>query len=386
MPADIGKVIMNTEQKALFDKARRVVVKVGSGVLSHNGGINLNVVASISSQMAALMRSGRQMILVSSGAVASGVSKVGLGRRPSSMPEKQAAAAIGQASLVLEYELRFASAGLQVAQVLLTRNDLSHRTRYLNARNTLNTLLSWGVVPIINENDTVVTDEIRFGDNDNLSAMIALLLDADLLINLTDIDGLYDGDPRKNPEAKRLEVVEEITPAIEEGSKGSPGAVGTGGMWTKIEAAKKSTASGVPMVIACGSQPNVLTDLFDGVAHGTFFVPNPDKLGSRKRWIAFTSKTFGEVRVDEGAVKALTERGKSLLPSGITEVSGSFDVGAAVLVCDASGEELGRGLTNYTAEEIRAIKGLKTDEIESRLGFCEYDEVIHRDNLVVTRR
>lgn len=375
---------MDKDQKALFDNARRVVVKVGSGVLSYNGGINHNVVASISRQMATLTQGGREMILVSSGAVASGVAKIGLGRRPASMPEKQAAAAIGQAGLILEYELRFAEAGLKVAQVLLTRNDLSHRTRYLNARNTLNTLLSWGVVPIINENDTVVTDEIRFGDNDNLSAMIALLLDADLLINLTDIDALYDGDPRTNPDAKRLDIVQKITPAIEASSKGSPGAVGTGGMWTKIEAAKKSTASGVPMVIASGSDPKVLTELFDGIAHGTYFVPRADKLGSRKRWIAFTSKTFGHVTVDDGAVKALVERGKSLLPSGVLDVSGEFDVGAAVAVCDTSGNELGRGLTNFTAEEIRAIKGLRSDQIEASFGCREYDEVIHRDNLVMT--
>lgn len=375
---------MDKDQKALFDNARRVVVKVGSGVLSYNGGINHNVVASISRQLAALTQGGREMILVSSGAVASGVAKIGLGRRPASMPEKQAAAAIGQAGLILEYELRFAEAGLKVAQVLLTRNDLSHRTRYLNARNTLNTLLSWGVVPIINENDTVVTDEIRFGDNDNLSAMIALLLDADLLINLTDIDALYDGDPRTNPDAKRLDIVRKITPAIEASSKGSPGAVGTGGMWTKIEAAKKSTASGVPMVIASGADPKVLTDLFGGIAHGTYFVPRADKMGSRKRWIAFTSKTFGHVTVDDGAVKALVERGKSLLPSGVLDVSGEFDVGAAVAVCDTSGNELGRGLTNFTAEQIRAIKGLRSDQIEASFGSREYDEVIHRDNLVMT--
>ncbi|WP_300666992.1 glutamate 5-kinase [Desulfoluna sp.] len=375
---------MDKDQKALFAKAHRVVVKVGSGVLSFDGGINHNVVASISRQMAALTQGGREMILVSSGAVAAGVAKVGLGHRPASIPEKQAAAAVGQAGLILEYELRFAETGLKVAQVLLTRNDLSHRGRYLNARNTLNTLLSWGVVPIINENDTVVTDEIRFGDNDNLSAMIALLLDADLLINLTDIDGLYDGDPRTNPEARRLDVVHKITPAIEESSRGRAGVMGTGGMWTKIEAAKKTTASGVPMVIACGSQPRVLIDLFNGIAQGTYFVPRADKLGSRKRWIAFTSKTFGEVIVDDGAVKALVERGKSLLPSGILSVSGDFEVGAAVAVFDTYGNELGRGLTNFAADDIRAIKGLKTDQIEATLGSWEYDEVIHRDNLVVT--
>ena len=375
---------MDRDQKALFDNARRVVVKVGSGVLSYNGGINHNVVASISRQMAALSQGGREMILVSSGAVASGVAKIGLGRRPASMPEKQAAAAVGQAGLILEYELRFAEAGLKVAQILLTRNDLSHRTRYLNARNTLNMLLSWGVVPIINENDTVVTDEIRFGDNDNLSAMIALLLDADVLINLTDIDGLYDGDPRNNPQAKRLDVVSRITPEIEDSSKGSPGAVGTGGMWTKIEAAKKCTASGVPMVIACGAEPSVLLELFNGVAHGTYFVPKPDKLGSRKRWIAFTSHTSGKVRVDDGAMHALVEGGKSLLPSGIIDVDGIFDVGAAVSVCDRHGIELGRGLTNYASDDILSIKGLRTDQIKAGPGSHEYDDVIHRDNLVIT--
>jgi len=375
---------MDKDQKRFFDNARRVVVKVGSGVLSFNGGINHNVVASISRQMAALTQGGREMILVTSGSVAAGLAKVALGRRPANMPEKQAAAAVGQAGLILEYELRFAEAGLKVAQVLLTRNDLSNRGRYLNARNTLNTLLSWGVVPIINENDTVVTDEIRFGDNDNLSAMIALLLDADLLINLTDIDGLYDGDPRTNPDAKRLDIVRKITPSIEAFAKGRPGVMGTGGMGTKIEAAKKSMASGVPMVIACGSRHKVLTDLFGGIAQGTFFVPRADKLGNRKRWIAFTSKTFGDVTVDDGAAKALVERGKSLLPSGILRVSGEFDVGAAVAVCDTCGNELGRGLTNFTAKDIRAIKGRKTDQIEAILGSREYDEVIHRDNLVIT--
>jgi glutamate 5-kinase len=365
-------------------KAKRVVVKVGSGVLTRDLGLDLDIIASIARQLSALMDMKKEMILVSSGAVASGVKKIGLPKRPSKMPEKQAVAAIGQAGLILEYEKAFSKHGKHVAQILLTDEDLSNRERYLNARNTMGTLLEWGVLPIINENDTVAVAEIKFGDNDSLSARVALLMEADLLINLTDIDGLYDKDPRHFPDAKRITELSSITRHIEELAGGIPGALGTGGMLTKIKAAKKMIASGIPMIIASGKDPSILDDLFQGKDKGTFFRPKLQRLGSRKSWIAFNSKPKGSVFLDDGAAEALRNKGKSLLPSGITQVLGEFRMGAPVEIKDGAGIVIGVGLVNYSSADIDVIKGLKTRDIEVRLGHKEYDEVIHRDNLVLT--
>jgi glutamate 5-kinase len=293
-------------------------------------------------------------------------------------------AAVGQAGLMMEYEKDFAQYGKKVAQVLLTRDDLCHRRRYLNARNTLQTLLSWNIVPIINENDTVVVEEIKFGDNDNLAAMITLLMDADILINLTDIDGLYHCDPRVHPDAELISLVTRIDKNLEKMAGDIPGTLGTGGMLSKIKAARKLTFSGIPMVIARGNQPNIIDDLFAGMPHGTFFAPSPTKLSSRKCWIAFTLKPQGALILDDGAMEAILVKKKSLLPSGIQSVVGRFSVGESVELKTADGERIGVGLVNYSAADIRRIAGCRTSEIESRLGSKPYDEVIHRDNLAVT--
>jgi glutamate 5-kinase len=367
-----------------FAQARRVVVKIGSNVLTRDQGLNLPVIASISHEICQLIAAGRQVILVSSGAMAAGMRKLRLTKRPAAIPSRQAIAAVGQAGLILAYEKAFARDGKQVAQILLTAEDMTSRKRYLNARNTLNTLLEWGVVPIINENDTVMVEEIKFGDNDNLAAVIALLMDSDLLINLTDIDGLYNKDPRVFADAELLPEVETIGKPIERYASDIPGALGTGGMLTKIKAARKVTAAGIPMVIANGTRPDILRRLFSGPTPGTFFVPREERLSSRKCWLAFSLKPKGTVTIDDGATKAIKGRGKSLLPSGIVHVIGEFSVGDPVQVIDAEGTILGNGLVNYAASDIRKIKGLKTGQIEGCLGEKPYDEVIHRDNLVLT--
>jgi glutamate 5-kinase len=368
----------------LFDTAKRVVVKVGSNVLTQDNGLNLEAVRAISSQISTLIDGGREVLLVSSGALAAGVKKLGLRRRPDAVPRRQAAAAVGQAGLILEYETAFDRHGKQVAQVLLTGDGLTHRKRYLNARNTLHTLLAWKVVPVINENDTVSADEIRFGDNDNLAAMITLLMDADLLINLTDIDGLYDRDPRIHSDAARIETVTTIRREIERAAGGIAGALGTGGMLSKIKAARKVTTAGVPMIIAGGKTPDILARLFAGEPLGTVFLPQRGKMANRKCWIGFTLTPKGTLRIDDGAARAILTGGKSLLPSGIVEVEGEFGAGAPVAFKNGGDVVLGVGLVNYSAAEIRRIMGLRTGEIREQLGHKPYDEVIHRDNLTVT--
>jgi glutamate 5-kinase len=331
-----------------------------------------------------LVDTGLEVILVSSGALASGVRKMGLAKRPDELPKRQAVAAIGQAGLMMEYEKAFGRFHQKVAQILLTSEDLSSRKRYLNARNTLNTLLAWKVVPIVNENDTVWIEEIKLGDNDNLAAMITLLMDADILINLTDIDGLYTKDPRVHPQAELISTVTRITKDTERYAGDIPGALGTGGMISKIKAARKVNAAGVPMVIAAGDKPNILLKLRDGQQHGTFFVPKTERLASRKCWIAFSLKPQGTLKIDAGAVRALLKNGKSLLPSGILEVSDDFGVGAPVQFADQHNEVLGIGLVNYSSSEIQKIMGLKSNRIKQVLGHKSYDEIIHRDNLAIT--
>lgn len=375
---------MNDNRKICIDRAKRVVVKVGSNVLTQDNGLNLKAVRSISRQICRLIDEGLEIILVSSGAMASGFKKVGLSKRPDEIPKRQAVAAVGQAGLIMEYEKAFERYDKKVAQILLTRDDLSNRRRYLNARNTLNTLLSWHVVPIINENDTVVVEEIKLGDNDNLAAMITLLMDADILVNLTDIEGLYTKDPRTNPDAELIPLISTIRRDVEKFASDIPGALGTGGMLSKVKAARKVTTAGVPMVIAKGEKSDILIKLFSGEEHGTFFVPKKEKLASRKCWIAFTLKPKGIIKIDEGAAGAILNRGKSLLPSGIVSVEGEFSVGAPVEFKKTDNEKLGIGLVNYSADDIRKIKGLKSTKIKDLLGYKPYDEVIHRDNLAIT--
>ncbi len=376
---------MNQVLKSYLNGARRVVVKVGSNVLTTKNGLNLNLISSLSRQISNLMDRGLELIFVSSGAMASGIKKLGLPGRPEEIPKRQAVAAVGQAGLIMEYEKAFERFNIKVAQILLTSEDLNHRRRYLNSRNTINTLLSWKVIPIINENDTIMVEEIKLGDNDNLSAMITLLMDAQLLINLTDIDGLYDCDPRKYPDAKLLPIVSTIGKDIVKIAGDIPGKLGTGGMLSKVQAARKVTTAGIPMVIANGEAPDILLRLFEGESHGTFFVPKKEKLASRKCWIAFTLKPKGILRIDAGAAEAILKKGKSLLPSGITDVEGEFGVGASVCFATQEQEPFGCGLVNYSSLEIRKIRGLKSNRIKEILGNKPYDEVIHRDNLVITR-
>jgi glutamate 5-kinase len=373
-----------SDRKLQFERARRVVVKVGSNVLTARQGLNIPVMRSIAGQISRLMEAGREVILVSSGAMASGLKKIGLERRPDGLPQRQAVAAVGQAGLIMEYEKAFERHRLKAAQILLTSEDLSSRKRYLNARNTLNTLLDWKIVPIINENDTVSVEEIRLGDNDHLAAMITLLMDADLLVILSDIDGLFTRDPRTEPDAELIPVVGVITKSTEKAAGSIPGPLGTGGMMSKINAARKVNSAGVPMVVAKGDKPDILVRLFDGEAHGTYFVPRRHKLTRRKCWIAFSLKPKGILTIDAGARTAVTRRGKSLLASGIVGVQGEFNVGAPVEFQAPGGAAVGVGLVNYGAADIRRIMGLRSQHISQVLGHKPYDEVIHRDNLVIT--
>ena len=374
---------MKRSSKKTPNTISRAVVKVGSNVLTAQAGLNMDAIASISSQICHLMDQGIEIILVSSGAMASGMKKMGFAKRPDAIPKRQAISAIGQAGLIREWEKAFARFDRKVAQILLTSDDLTGRKRYLNARNTMNTLLEWQVVPIINENDTIMVEEIKLGDNDNLAAMIALQLDVDIFINLTDIDGLYDKDPRVNGDARLIERVTTYSKSIEKYAGDIPGALGTGGMLSKIKAARKVTASGIPMVIAKGYRPDVLARLAAGEPSGTYFVPRDRKLNRKKCWIGYTVNPKGTITVDAGAAKALLNNGKSLLPSGIVDVKGQFSVGAAVAVVTQDCQLIGNGLVNYNDEDIRLIMGVKSSQIKARLGQKTYDEVIHRDNLVI---
>jgi glutamate 5-kinase len=372
------------DRSGALTSARRVVVKVGSGLITAPGeGPDAARIASLADDIAAAVAEGREMALVSSGAIVTGMARLKMAARPRSIPEKQAAAAVGQSALMWHYEQAFSRHGLRVGQVLLTGQDISDRSRYLNARNTLLTLLAFGVLPIINENDTVAIDEIKVGDNDNLAALVAHLIEADLLVLLTDVDGLYQGDPRRDPRARRLATVEAVTEDIYRLVYDDAPRVSVGGMTTKLQAAQKASASGIGMVIASGRQPDTLRRLLRGEDVGTWFQPREDRLAARKRWIAFAVPPQGRLTVDAGAKKALTERGKSLLPSGLVDVEGDFSAGAVVTLAERGGAEFARGLANYDAEEIRRIRGVKTGDIEQVLGYKGFDEVIHRDNLVV---
>lgn len=375
---------MTFDRRPYFNRVRRVVVKVGSGVLTGEDGLNDDVIHQLSHQINDLLNAGLEVLLVSSGAMAAGQRKVGLRQRPDEIPKRQAIAAVGQAGLILTYENAFARYDRKVAQILLTNDDLSvSRRRYLNARNTLHTLLSWHVLPIINENDTVVVEEIKFGDNDNLSALITLMMDADLLINLTDIDSLYTGDPRSDPAAEKIAVVENISREIEKVASGMPGALGTGGMLSKIKAARKVTTAGIPMVIANGKTDGILQKLFEAESCGTFFVPGRARISNRKCWIGFTVKPRGAITIDDGAVSAIIDNGKSLLPGGIVKAEGDFGIGAPVVIKDRRGRRLATGLVNYNASEIRKIRGCQSSQIKAVLDHKPYDEVIHRDNMAV---
>jgi glutamate 5-kinase len=371
-------------RKALLRPVKRVVVKVGSGVLTARDGLNRRVIRNLTRDICALKELGIEVVLVSSGAIASGMKKIGLSKRPESLSQKQALAAAGQPILMMAYEKAFERYGQKVAQILITRDDLNNRRRYLNARNTVLTLLAWRIVPVINENDTVSVDEIKFGDNDNLSAMVTNLTEAHLLVNLTDIDGLFDKDPRKNRDAKLIRVVERANGDVLRYAGSIPGFLGSGGMLSKIKAGQKVALAGVPAIIANGLRQGILMDIFRGEEIGTLFLPQEAALCHRKHWIAFTKASKGELVVDKGAERALLRGGKSLLPSGIREVNGTFSVGDSVVILNEEGRELAVGMVTYDAGDIRKILGCKSSQIEARLGFKHDDEVVHRDNMVIT--
>lgn len=369
---------------ALLSHVKRVVIKIGSGVISTDDGLDLPMLTAIAADLCALRQQGLEVIVVSSGAVAAGKGQLGIIGRPQTIPQKQAAAAIGQTRIIRAYKETFLEHGRNVAQVLLTRDDLSNRRRYLNARNTLTTLLDYGVTPIVNENDTVVVEEIRFGDNDNLSALVTSLIEGDLLIILSDVDGFYDSDPAENPDAKLIPLVERITPTLEAKAGDAHGSLGTGGMSTKVQAAKRVGLAGVGTLITNGREPGILRRVFTGEELGSFFLPARSKLAAKKRWIAFTKKPRGKLLVDDGAYRAVVSQGKSLLPSGICAVEGSFERGDAVRLCGRDGNEFAIGMISYSQKELQQIAGKQCAEIEKILGYKYRDEIVYRDDLVLT--
>ena len=364
--------------------ARRIVVKVGSTLVTNEGrGLDEDAISRWGRQIAELRAMGKEVVMVSSGAVAEGMKRLGWARRPKAMHELQAAAAVGQMGLAQVYETCFRAHGLGTAQVLLTHDDLADRKRYLNARSTLLALLELGVVPIINENDTVVTDEIKFGDNDTLGALVANLIDADALVILTDQSGLFTADPRRDPQARLLERVVAGDPALEAIAGGAGSSIGRGGMITKVLAAKRAASSGAHTIVASGREADVLVRLARGEAIGTRFIAQMPRMAARKQWLADHLQLRGAVRLDVGAARALVAGGRSLLPIGVTEVSGEFERGEAVAIHDPEGREIARGLINYSSSETRLIMRRPSSEIEAILGFMEEPELVHRDNLVL---
>jgi glutamate 5-kinase len=371
-------------RKLYLGKSKRVVVKVGSAVLTDENGLNQKVMANLAKEVSFLVNSGKEVILVSSGAVAAGKKRLGLQvDRNLGLKEKQGAAAIGQSSLMRSYEDIFDRLGYKVAQVLLTHDDLSNRNRYLNVRNTILTLLDWNIIPIINENDTVSVEELRFGDNDTLGALITNLIEADLFICLTDVDGLYTGNPNDDSDANPVHTVAKVDKRVKAMAGNVVGALGTGGMQSKIHAAHMVSACGGSSFIGSGRTKTILQKLFAYEAVGTFFLPKAEKMQSRKHWIAYVLRPKGYLVLDQGACKALVKGKKSLLPSGIIKIRGNFKVGAPVQCLDEKGKAIATGLSNYSADDLGKIKGLNTVQIEKALGYKDSDEVIHRDNLVV---
>ncbi len=372
------------ERKKIAE-AKRIVVKVGTSTITYpNGKINYEKIEKMARILTDFQNQGKEMLLVSSGAGAAGVGRMGLEAKPGTIPGKQACAAVGQGILMHIYERIFGEYGQVVAQVLLTKNDMANQHSYANARNALQEMISWGVIPIINENDVVAIDEFKIGDNDNLSALVASLADADLDILLSDIDGLYTANPKTHPDARLVSVVEEVTPEIEATAGGAGSRNATGGMLTKLQAAKNAMSAGIALIIANGEHLEILRDILRGEPVGTLFVPKESHLRFRNQWLAFGSKINGRLIVDAGLSKALRQKGScSILPVGIVSVEGEFDSGDTVSVVDQEGHELARGMTNYGSEDVALIKGCKTSQIEDRIGYKHYDEVIHRDNLVI---
>jgi len=363
---------------------KRIVIKIGSNIIAGSEeGLDISVINRIAEDISHIASDGSEVAVVSSGAVAAGTKKLGLKTRPTEIRLKQAAAAVGQSYLMWAYERSFSAFGKRVAQVLLTREDFADRKRYINAKNTMMTLLSYGIIPVINENDTVAIDEIRFGDNDSLASLVAISIEADNLFILSDVDGLYADDPRKNQHAELIPYVEAVTPEVEQLAGASGSQVGTGGMYSKVKAAKKAASHGIAVHIINGKKPGLLIAAVKGQHCGTFFKPREDRMSQRKGWIAYSSRAKGSLVLDDGAVEALIEGSKSLLPSGIVSVDGAFEIGDAVYCVTARGRRIAKGLANYASEDLRKIQGKKTGEIEKILGYKYSDEAIHRDNLVI---
>lgn len=373
--------MLNT-RKALA-KAKRLVVKLGTNMLFEGGGLSRGRLKALATQTRELKNRGREILLVSSGAIGVGFQKLGLTERPKTLKMRQACAAVGQVHLMAAWEKALAGAGLLAAQVLISADDLADRARFLNAKHTLLALLERGVVPVINENDTVALDELKVGDNDTLGALVAGLVEADLYVNLSDIDALYSADPHLEPGAQRLSEVSEITEDVLS-MAGHSGLLGTGGMYTKVRAAKRLSEQGTASVVASGRQRDILLKILDGQELGTFFKPQSrHRLAGKKTWLAFASRPKGRLTVDEGCAQALLRRGKSLLPGGLKKCEGSFAAGDAVSVVDAQGRKIALGLSNYSSTELEKIMGRPSRQIISALGYSHSDEVIHRDNMVI---
>lgn len=362
---------------------KRLIIKIGSSILSNDRGLDTEIIGKLAEHISKISSMGYEVVIVSSGAVAAGMKKLGLKSKPRDIRLKQAAAAIGQSSLMWAYEKAFAEYEHKVAQILLTREDFSDRKKYINSKNTIITLLSYGIIPVINENDTVATDEIKFGDNDNLAALVAILVEAEKLVILSDVDGLYEENPQVNSKARLITHVEEITPDIENIAGGAGSAVGTGGMYSKILAAGKAISHGIAVNIISGKKPELLSSIAEGNERGTFFEPCKEKISHKKGWIAYSSRPKGSITLDDGAVKAITEMGKSLLPTGITGIEGNFEVGDSVNCLNSHGKRVAKGLINYSSADMNKIMRRKTSEIEQILGYKYSDEAIHRDNMVV---
>jgi glutamate 5-kinase len=371
-------------KKQILQRARRVVVKIGSQILSSTKGIEETRVKGLVRDLAELHNRGKEPVVVSSGAVAAGMTRLGRKERPRTIPEKQALAAVGQIKLMALYERFFSRYEKNVAQVLLTHEDLANRQRYINAKHTFQMLLELDIIPVVNENDTVAVEEMKFGDNDHLSALVATLVGADLLVILSDVEGVYERDPRVHKDARLIPLIQDIR-NVKEGIAGASRSVfGTGGIATKIGAAEEAAAAGIPTIITSGLHDGSILRVFDAhEACGTLVLPEENRLTQRKHWIAYNLKPMGEIVVDQGAREALVKKGKSLLPSGLKEVRGTFGVGDCVRCLDLLGEEFARGLVNYSAQELIQIKGLHTSKIEKVLGYKAYDEIIHRDDLVL---
>lgn len=378
-------MLNNEASREALQKAKRIVIKVGTSTITYaNGKRNFSQIDRLAREISDLQNQGKEMILVTSGAVAVGVDRMGLPGKPKTIPGKQAAAAVGQGVLMHTYEKFFADYGQIVAQVLITKTEAIDRHRYTNTRNTFMELMRQRVIPIVNENDVVALDELKIGDNDNMSALVAGIVDADLVIILSDVDGLYTANPQTHPDAVIVPEVAEITPEIEASAGGVGSSHGTGGMATKIQAAKAATSSGIHLVIASGTEKNAITRVLQGEELGTLFVSRENRLQFRKRWLAFGAKIAGSIVVDDGCAKAIRKAGGcSILPAGVFAVQGEFLPGSTVSVIDKDAHELARGLVHYSSAELEQIKGCNSGEIANILGHKNFDEVIHRDDLVI---